>query len=294
MMRILLFLPALCLSCVATVSADENVRAAQERLKDCSLYFGEANGAYDSETAAALTRFQIRNGLQISGQLDTATSEALGVTPAETDASPARPESEAWRRLRKSDEQFLERLNSGEIPPPKVPDSDAGGPPSPATVDVSQGDIQGPETAATSPAPSAPAASVPHVGANGSTRAFGRERLRDYVGAFVLAGLDPRIGAELEFFGARVDYFGERNVSREKIRHDLLRYDRRWPERRFWLDGELEVRPQVDGRLKVTFPLRFELRNGKARSSGKVRKSIVLERAGEDLQIIAVDERKSI
>ena len=43
-------------------------------------------------------------------------------------------------------------------------------------------------------------------------------------------GTDPKIGSDLEFFAPQVDYFGEKKVNREKIRRDLLHYDRRWPE----------------------------------------------------------------
>ena len=122
---------------------------------------------------------------------------------------------------------------------------------------------------------------------------FNRERLRDYVGAFVLAGLDPEVGSETEFFAERVDYFGERGVAREKIRRDLQRYNERWPTRRFWLVGELEVTP-INGQLKVTFPLRYELRSPSRHSSGKVWKTLILEKAGvDDLQIVAVNERKA-
>lgn len=122
---------------------------------------------------------------------------------------------------------------------------------------------------------------------------YDRDRLRDYVAAFVLAGLDPQVGAEAEFFADRVDYFGEHKVTREKIRRDLQRYDNRWPERRFWLAGELVVRPIKD-RLEVLFPLRYELRSGSRRSSGQVWKTLVLERTGaDDLQIVAVNERKA-
>jgi hypothetical protein len=109
----------------------------------------------------------------------------------------------------------------------------------------------------------------------------------------VLAGLDPRVGAEAEFFADRVDYFGEHNVAREKIRRDLQRYDNRWPERRFWLAGELEVTP-ANGRLKVSFPLRYELQSQSKRSSGQVWKTLVLEKTGtDDLQIVSVNERKA-
>ena len=74
-----------------------------------------------------------------------------------------------------------------------------------------------------------------------------KERLRDYVGAFILAGLDPQVGAELDFFAGRVNYFGEANISREKIRGDLVRYDERWPQRRFWLAGDLVVTREPGG-----------------------------------------------
>src|SRR5687768_10895217 len=78
---VLLFLFCI-LGTVAPLRADENVRALQSRLKAGGFYFGEINGTYDSDTAAAVTRYQIRNGLQITGKLDAPTSHALGVTAA--------------------------------------------------------------------------------------------------------------------------------------------------------------------------------------------------------------------
>jgi hypothetical protein len=45
--------------------------------------------------------------------------------------------------------------------------------------------------------------------------------------------------------------------------------------------------------VRVTFRVKYELRNDKKHSSGKVDKTLVLERAGDDLQIVAVNERKS-
>jgi hypothetical protein len=117
--------------------------------------------------------------------------------------------------------------------------------------------------------------------------------LRDYVGAFVLAGLDPKAGAELEFFVDRVDYFGDAQISRDRIRRDLLRYDARWPERRFWLAVDVEVRPESNQRLRVTFPLRYELTRNAERASGTVQKTLVHQRtANANLEIVAVNEKK--
>src|SRR6266513_2326363 len=66
---------------------------------------------------------------------------------------------------------------------------------------------------------------------------------------------------------------------------------KRWPERRFWLAGDITVEPQNGNRVRVTFPLRYELRRGAKHSSGKVDKILVLEPAGDDLQIVAGSER---
>ncbi|HEY6070065.1 MAG TPA: peptidoglycan-binding domain-containing protein [Chthoniobacterales bacterium] len=244
---------------IGPLRADDNVRAVQSKLRDDGFYFGEIDGAYSSALAAALTRYQIRNGLPITGQLDIDTSKALGAKPAVT--KPAGEEStqtsETWRRLRKHDKQVLAKAS----PPPKPTTQQVDSPPS-----------------------AGPAANA--AGDDMST-----ERLRDYVAAFVLAGLDPQVGAETDFFAKRVQYYDDGVIDREKIRKDLQRYDARWPERKFWLAGDLKIERQSGDRWRVTFPLRFELRNGEKHSSGKVEKTIVLEPSGEDWQIVAVNER---
>ena len=243
---------------VATLSlrADNSVRDVQTRLKAGGFYFGEINGRYDSETAAGVTRYQIRNGLQITGKLDQATRYALGLSATEPKIPTPRFGQDVWRYLRKSDQVAINKMIA--------------------------------EEAAKKPKPNQPAA----VSARSPER--GRdERLHDYIAAFVLAGLDPQVGAETEFFADRVSYFGKAGVTREKIRRDLERYNERWPERAFTLAGPLDVRP-VRERLKVTFPIRYELRNGSRTAAGKVWKTLLLEKTGhDDLQIVAVNERKA-
>ncbi|MFL6526481.1 MAG: peptidoglycan-binding domain-containing protein [Chthoniobacterales bacterium] len=253
---------AVVLSCVvASALADENVRTAEAKLKEAGFYFGPVNGQTSSDFSAAVTRYQIRNGLQITGKLNEETSKALGVKPEVTAEAAAAPNSETWRGLRKSNKQFLTR-------------------------------------AATAPANAAPQTESPTkaltpAAPDSSKLLLSPDRLRDYVGAFVLAGLDPQIGAELEFFGDRVHYYNDGVVGRERVRTDLQRYARQWPQRRFWLAGDVEVTPQPDSRLRVTFPLRYELKKGAKQRSGKIRKTLLLEVRGEDLQIVAVDERKA-
>src|SRR3954447_20510612 len=107
MRRLLFFLAAAAL-CVGTMRADDTVRELQVRLKKVGFYQGDANGQYDSETSAAVTRYQIRNGLSISGKMDAATLNALHVPPPKSfTASEPQAASGAWRRLRNGDMQFV-------------------------------------------------------------------------------------------------------------------------------------------------------------------------------------------
>lgn len=272
---LLFFVSFLCIASAA-VRAEGTVRAAQEQLRQRGFYFGEADGTAGPETAAAVTRFQIRQGLQISGELDAATMKELGLSaPAAQRAESAG--SETWRLLRQRDEQFLQRAQEGSGGRPVEPTPSAPSAPPPPR-----------KAEAAAPRPVAPKPAAPEPASND----FDRERLRDYVGAFVLAGLAPRVEAEIEFFADRVDYFDRGMVARGTLRADLRRYNESWPQRRFWLAGELQIADRGEGRVAVTFPLRYELESPRGKASGAVAKTIVVERRGRELEIVAVSERK--
>jgi peptidoglycan hydrolase-like protein with peptidoglycan-binding domain len=314
--RIALFAVSIGLGLVASVCADDyrpvdsqegwgpdNVRAVQEKLRDSGLYFGEIDGAYSSELAAALGRYQIRNGLPITGQLDVETSNALGAKPAITSSNPHdQPRtSETWERLRNSDQQFPGRTVWRAASPSAnqtgittaLPPQSTPGPTAPETQSAESSRHESPPSGAQASSENTEPTSAPPSTVDSSPASdISEERLRDYVGAFVLAGLDPQVGAEAAFFADRVQYYNEGMKDREKIRADLKRYDSRWPGRKFWLAGDITVEHQSGNRVQVTFPLRYELRNGAKRSFGKVDKTLVLERGGDDLQIVAVNERK--
>lgn len=57
-----------------------DVRQVQDKLKAQDFYFGEPTGVMDEETSTALRRYQIRNDLAVTGELDEATAKSLGVT----------------------------------------------------------------------------------------------------------------------------------------------------------------------------------------------------------------------
>ena len=73
--------------------ADSTVQQAQEELKEQGYYFGEINGDKNADTIAAIRRFQIRSGLQITGELDQETLRALhGASASSTAATTPTPQ----------------------------------------------------------------------------------------------------------------------------------------------------------------------------------------------------------
>lgn len=298
--RIALFTVTIGLWLAMLVRADDNVREVQTKLSDEGFYFGEIDGAYSSDLSAALSRYQIRKGLPISGQLDAETSKALGAKAAVGPSTAATEQSSGtWRQLRKGERRTSTKAR--KMPsatynetPTTGSDMSTRSAPAATTAISSEGEkppSPPPAAVRTSTETTEPASAPATVAETGSAAPeFSSERLRDYVAAFVLAGLDKNVGAETEFFADRVEYYDQGTMDREKIREDLKRYDERWPERHFWLAGNITVEPQGDNRVRVTFPLGFKLRNANKQSSGKVDKTLVLERAGDDLQIVAVRE----
>jgi len=306
-MKQFLFAVAIGLAVAALVRADDNVREVQTKLSDEGFYSGEIDGAYSTELAAALSRYQVRNGFPITGQLDVETSKALGAKPAVGPSTAATEQNtETWRGLREGEGRASTKARERPSSPTdettgtstattnENEEETATTAPRRQSHDSSSPEEAPQETAAISSDNAKPESAPPATAETGSLAPeFSLERLHDYVAAFVLAGFDRNVGAEVEFYGDRVDYYDNGTMDREKIREDLKRYDEQWPERHFWIAGKITIEPQSDNRLRVTFPLGFKLRNGNRIASGKVDKTLVLEKTGADLQIVAVNERKA-
>jgi peptidoglycan hydrolase-like protein with peptidoglycan-binding domain len=88
-----------------SVWADDLTRAMQQRLKDQGFYYGEVDGQGGEETSAAIRRFQIRHGLQVTGQLDDETLHSLNLSRK----SAARPGGED----QENGSSFGDRSNDG-------------------------------------------------------------------------------------------------------------------------------------------------------------------------------------
>src|SRR2546423_14641702 len=73
--------------------ADSAVQSAQQKLKDGGFYYGEITGQKNTETTAAIPRYQIPNGLQITRGLNPQPRRSLRATskPAPTPAAHPQP-----------------------------------------------------------------------------------------------------------------------------------------------------------------------------------------------------------
>src|SRR5437763_16685906 len=67
--------------------ADGTVQRAQEELKAQGFYFGQIDGDKNADTIAAIRRFQIRNGLPVTGELDEETLSGLHADSASSTAA---------------------------------------------------------------------------------------------------------------------------------------------------------------------------------------------------------------
>jgi peptidoglycan hydrolase-like protein with peptidoglycan-binding domain len=104
MKAVTLLLATFCFLAVAVAQSDPVIATVQQSLKDQGFYYGEVTGKKDSDTTAAIRRYQIRNGLQITGELNAETQKSLGVKGA-ISAPPPRATPAAVPRLTPSPER---------------------------------------------------------------------------------------------------------------------------------------------------------------------------------------------
>src|SRR6266705_3146444 len=72
---------------VRLVDADQTLQSVQQALKDQGFYYGNVTGDKSAETTAAVRRYQIRNGLQVTGEMNPETLRSLNVN-SQSVASP--------------------------------------------------------------------------------------------------------------------------------------------------------------------------------------------------------------
>ena len=127
--------------------ADQVVENVQRALKDEGFYYGEVNGDMNANLTAAIRRYQIRNGLQVNGELNDETLHSLGIkssgsarpapkfaspTPATNATAPGEPSSDETETA--SPAPPVQPFNNGPQGQPVYPSNPLGPASSPGTV----------------------------------------------------------------------------------------------------------------------------------------------------------------
>jgi len=139
-MKKLSFFIFLILLGVANLRADDQMRTVQEQLKNQGFYYGQVDGQPGTETTAAIRRYQIRNGLQVTGTLTQETLDSLNAAggnntaPAPQNTAPPPPQPAPLdtpqsqppptdQSITQSDRDFLNKQNhtTNPTPPPPPP-----------------------------------------------------------------------------------------------------------------------------------------------------------------------------
>ena len=77
---------------VSLVCADQAIRSLQQTLKNQGFYYGAVTGDKNAETTAAIRRYQIRNGLQVTGEINEETLRSVN-SSSNSVASASQPAS---------------------------------------------------------------------------------------------------------------------------------------------------------------------------------------------------------
>lgn len=97
------------------------------------------------------------------------------------------------------------------------------------------------------------------------------DRARLFVEKYLLAGQSNDPAAEAAMYADRVDYFDSGKVSRAFVERDIRRYNQRWPERYFAIEGKVRLLPTGEpDRVKVKLTYRFNVKGRKYSVEGKV------------------------
>ena len=113
---------------VGLLRADQTLQSVQQALKNQGFYYGNVTGDKSVETTSAIRRYQIRNGLQVTGEIDSETLQSLNVSSTSNSVASSQPSRRAVTQpnsVRSSDNPKAEQNSSpsSSTEPNRQPDS---------------------------------------------------------------------------------------------------------------------------------------------------------------------------
>jgi peptidoglycan hydrolase-like protein with peptidoglycan-binding domain len=101
---------------VAFVRADQTIQNVQQTLKDQGFYYGEITGEKNADTVAAIRRYQIRNGLQVTGELNDETLRSLRGTSSSSQSPAMQAQSRNEQKTELRDQSSRESTENRLVP----------------------------------------------------------------------------------------------------------------------------------------------------------------------------------
>jgi len=242
--------------------ADEKVRQVQEELRKRNLYFGNVDGQVTPELTGAVKRYQTRKGFEVTGIVDPETSASLHIPTAIT-ASKPQPD---WPNL-----PILRSDSARSLPEPQrialEKEAELNPDPSPT-----------PPPPAESPAPA---------------QDLTPDRVKKFVEDYLRDAETADVPAQVRYFAFPVQYFDHGTVQQDFVARDTGNYVKRWPERKYLLDGPVSFfAGGKDAETVVEFPISFSVRNKKHAVTGRTQNFWTIRSEGEDLKIVAIREQR--
>jgi peptidoglycan hydrolase-like protein with peptidoglycan-binding domain len=102
---------------VMLMRADQLVERVQQALKDQGFYYGEITGETNTNLTAAIRRYQIRNGLQVSGELNSETLKSLGIDSSASARPATKPVSPGPAPVEPAEQSPSETPNANSASP---------------------------------------------------------------------------------------------------------------------------------------------------------------------------------
>jgi peptidoglycan hydrolase-like protein with peptidoglycan-binding domain len=103
--------------------ADQMIESVQQVLKDQGFYYGEVTGETNANLTAAIRRYQIRNGLQVNGELNSETLQSLGINSSGSGQRAPRPASPGPAAAKPGEQSPVEGANMTPAPVQPFPNA---------------------------------------------------------------------------------------------------------------------------------------------------------------------------
>ena len=95
---------------------DQVIESVQQALKNQGFYYGEVTGEKNADLTAAIRRYQIRNGLQVNGELNNETLQSLRMNSSASAQLPAKSASPGPAAPKSGEQSPIEGANATPVP----------------------------------------------------------------------------------------------------------------------------------------------------------------------------------